>query len=70
MITVGQPMTMGLAGPMAKPGFSTTMSPNRHAIWLLIMTVGLPIITEPTPSAPVMLTAGQACWSIMARHAG
>jgi len=27
-------------------------------------------MTEPTPSGPVMLTAGQACWSIMARQAG
>src|ERR1035438_2302528 len=61
---------MGSAGPSARPGISTTISPKRHAIMLLISTVGLPIITIPTPSGPVMLTAGQACWSIIARQAG
>ena len=30
----------------------------------------LPIRTEPTPSAPLMLAAGQACWSMVARQAG
>jgi hypothetical protein len=61
IITVGQPMTIGFAGPKARPGFSTTISPMRQAIISLINTVGLPIMTEPTPSGPVMLTAGQAC---------
>src|SRR5882762_2413084 len=42
----------------------------RQAIWLLMNTVGLPTITEPTPSAPLMLAAGQACWSTIVRQAG
>ena len=70
IITVSQPMAIGFAGPMARPGTSTTMSPTRQAIWLLMSTVGLPSNTEPTPSAPLTLTAGQACWSIIVRHAG
>lgn len=59
--TVGSPMMIGFAGPMASPGFSITMSPRRHAIMLLIITVGLPIMTAPTPSGPLTLTIGQAC---------
>src|SRR5580765_7976534 len=70
IITVGQPMMIGFTGPSASPGISMTMSPSRQAIMLLISTVGLPIMTMPTPSAPLMLTAGHACWSIMARQAG
>src|SRR5690348_2187043 len=61
IMTVGHPIMMGLAGPRARPGISITISPRRQAIMLLMSTVGLPIITIPTPSAPLMLTAGQAC---------
>src|SRR5712691_10356124 len=70
IITVGQPIAIGFAGPIAAPGFSTMISATRHDIWLLIRTVALPFSTEPTPSAPLMLTAGQACWSMSVRHAG
>ena len=54
-------MRIGFIGPKASPGTSTTISNWRHAIMPLIMTVGLPIRTEPTPSAPLTLTAGHAC---------
>ncbi len=61
MITVGQPTAMGFTGPMARPGFSTTMSWTRQAICMLMNTLMLPMITQPTPSAPLMLAAGQTC---------
>src|SRR5215472_3897880 len=70
IMTVISPVMIGLDGPSAKPGFSTTMSPIRQAIMLLMRTVALPIITEPAPSAPETLVAGQACWSMTALQAG
>lgn len=61
IITVGSPILIGLAGPSAAPGTSTTLSPIRHAIMLLMSTVGLPSSTEPPLSAPLLLVAGHAC---------
>ena len=57
MITVGQPTAMGFTGPMAAPGTSTTMSWTRQAICTLMNTLMLPMMTKPTPSAPLMLAA-------------